>query len=115
MGLRVWMAIGTALMAIGFVMFFASAFAIARYGPVCIILVFLAMFMLCCGAFMMSRGWVAQPSIADPVVNVSEQDTVAPSGMEPEVMTGIGSGYCSNCGSPLSQGDTFCGACGKRL
>lgn len=115
MGLRALMAIGTALMAIGFVMFFASAFAIARYGPVCIILVFLAMFMLCCGAFMMSRGWVAQPSIADPVVNVLEQDTVDPPGMEPEVMTGIGSGYCSNCGSPLSQGDTFCGACGKRL
>ena len=115
MGPRARMLAGILVMILGIALFFSSVMVIVRYGPLGIVMVFVGMFVMAGGAILLSRSGSAPvgPVASDMSAPMPERE--APLNMEPEVMTGIGSGYCANCGAPLSPGDTFCGVCGKRL
>ena len=76
-------------------------------------LVFVFVALMACGAVIVGRASIRK--LPDEFTEERHVETEKPKGMEPEVMSGIGSGYCANCGSPLSPGDVFCGVCGKRL
>ena len=76
-------------------------------------LVFVFVALMACGAVIVGRASIRK--LPDEFTEERHVEPEKPKGMEPEVMSGIGSGYCANCGSPLSPGDVFCSVCGKRL
>lgn len=64
----------------------------------------------------------AQPSVETPVtVPVTEvvtepvSETVAKSEPSPTEAESVKARFCSECGTPLKEGMTFCGNCGKKI
>ena len=101
--------VGICMIVLAVAVFFAIPFMIIYYGPVWFVFVAL----MACGAVIVGRASIRK--LPDEFTEERHVEPEKPKGMEPEVMSGIGSGYCANCGSPLSPGDVFCGVCGKRL
>ena len=110
---------GICMMAVGMSLFLAMPFFIIRYGPAFAGLVFVNILLVACGAVLFGRSDSPGAPSAEPPAPVAEREPVRvadiPREMEPDVVSGFGCGFCSNCGSPLSPGDTFCGVCGRRL
>lgn len=105
--------VGICMIVLAVAVFFAIPFMIIYYGPVWSGLVFVFVALMACGAVIIGRASIRK--LPDEFTEERHVEPEKPKGMEPEVMSGIGSGYCANCGSPLSPGDVFCGVCGKRL
>ena len=104
---------GMCMIVLAVAIFFAIPFMIINYGPVWSGLVFAFVALMACGAVLIGRANIRR--LPDEFKEEERVEPERPIGMEPEVMSGIGCGYCSKCGSPLSPGDIYCGVCGRRL
>lgn len=100
--------LGTALIALGFLMFFLMVYCIVAWGPAFCSMMFVIMLMLTGGAMLMMRR-PAGPSMSEAAKLPDDQFA------DGRRSDGTGNGYCPFCGSPLSKGESYCGACGKRL
>ena len=102
-------AFGIGLLVFAFALFFFMVFAIVLWGPIAISILAVVMGMFVSGALLASYG---NSDSKIPEQTVPEEN---PFVNEPKVRNGTGNGYCPECGSPLSEGDTYCGVCGRKL
>lgn len=100
--------LGTALIALGFLMFFLMVYCIVVWGPAFCGMMFVIMLMLAGGAIVRMR----RPAGSGMPEAAKLPDGPFADGRRND---GTGNGYCPFCGSPLSDGGSFCGACGKKL
>ncbi len=101
--------LGIALISLGFVLFFLMVFCIIMWGPAALAMMAVSMGLFVAGGLMISRPGAPAVSETEGAIGAG----MLPDG--PKEKVGFGNGYCPSCGSPLNEGDSFCGACGKKL
>lgn len=102
-------AFGMGLIIFAFFLFFFMVYALIAWGPKSLVIMAVVMGMFVGGGLLMSYGTSDE---TDYVPDAPEEN---PFVNEPKIRNGTGNGYCPGCGSPISEGDTFCGVCGRRF
>lgn len=102
--------LGTLLIVAAFIVMFTIPWGIMAFGPFWAFSIFLFLILGAAGGILMAGG-----SAKVPVEKPVEESPARDEGIEPVDRGGFGSGYCPSCGSPIKDGDMFCGVCGRRF
>ena len=102
--------LGILLMVAAFVVMFTIPWGIMAFGPFWAFSIFLFLILGAAGGILMAGGSGKAP-VEKPVGEPPARDE----GIEPVDRGGFGAGYCPSCGSPIKDGDMFCGVCGRKL
>ena len=102
--------LGILLIVAAFVVMFTIPWGIMAFGPFWAFSIFLFLILGAAGGILMAGGFGKAP-VEKPV----EEPPARDEGIEPVDRGGFGAGYCPNCGSPIKDGDMFCGVCGRRF
>ena len=100
--------LGILLIVAAFVVMFTIPWGIMAFGPFWAFSIFLFLILGAAGGILMAGG-----SGKAPVEKPVEEPPARDEGIEPVDRGGFGAGYCPNCGSPIKDGDMFCGVCGR--
>lgn len=100
--------VGAVFLALAVMFFVVMVYGIVAWHPLYALTVFVWLGLAASGFLLIFRP--PSRTVRPKEVRGAMDDPIVP-----ETKDGFGEGYCPKCGAPLTEGDRFCGVCGRRL